>query len=216
MIGSNSFLAIAALLFGQALFLPFAFGAPLTDGVSSVLEARKEPGLIELVGQENFTSHFGLMAGYTRESYTDSIYSGWELGSNWLLLRILSDDWKSSVVVSLGLSGLQGEEHGHLAVWSRVDLDWESRQFLVALFSEFQRGSLMPGIDTGQVQVGYSPMIADTGSIQSWFLVAYFARSGIGEPRVLAVFRLVSSSWRLEVGTSLSSPEPILNFAIAL
>ena len=189
---------------------------PLTDAVSGALTFESRPGMIDVSGQQNLSPRFGLLAGYIREDYQSDFYSGWKFASNFLLFRILSENWQSSSVLSLGLSGVKGPVHDHSAVWGRLSTDWESRKVLVGLSGDAQRGNRMPSIDELQFRLGYSPIAPEMNTVQPWFLLSRLSRSGTGGAKVFTILRLVSGNWWLELGSSLSSQDRILSFSIAL
>lgn len=193
-----------------------AHAKPLSDGISGSLGLVSEPGHLDLEGQQNFHPRFGLLAGYSRETYLSSNYSGWKLGGNFLLGRILSENWQASSVFTVGLAGMQADDHGHSAVWGRLNLDWENRRVLFGLLGETQRGLRMPGIDELQIRSGYSPLVSELNNIQPWFVISWYTRSGTGPAKVLAILRLLGGRWWVELGSSLSSTDRVLNFSISL
>jgi hypothetical protein len=207
---------VGVVLFGLSVLPSAALGKPLSDSVSSTLNLKTEPGLIEIIGQQNLSRRFGLLAGYQREVFLNSTYSGWKFGSNWLLARILSDSWISNAILSFGLSGMESASHGQMAVWAGGDLDWETRHFMVALAGTMMKGTQMPQLNTGQIRLAYSPLVAEMNSIQPWFLLSALSRSGAGGLLYFAVLRLVNTNWWLEIGNSLSTQDKLLNFSIAL
>lgn len=192
------------------------FAKALTDGVSSSLYSAVGPGNMAFGGQQNLTPRVGLSAAYDRIDYNQTIYSGWRFGSNWLLAKFLATDWRANAILSFGLSGMQGPQHGHSGIWMRSDLDWENRHVLFAVSGEDARGSRMPRIATAEARAGYSPFPAKMDSIQPWIVASVVTRSGTGEPKYFSILRLLHENWFLELGVALNSQDKLLNLAVAL
>lgn len=193
-----------------------AHARPLTDGTSSTLNAVAAPGITEAFAQQNLHPRFGVLAGFERLTYLERRYSGWKFGGNWLFARYLGERSRANAVLGMGLSGMQGEGHGHSGVYERIDLDWENRRWLVTASGLSQAGNQMSWIGELQARVGYSPVAAEMNTLQPWFLLGLFSRSGTGVPRYLALLRLMQDSWWTELGTALNESNLFLSFSVAL
>lgn len=199
-----------------ALAATSAEGKPLSDGVSGALTLNSVPGLTEVTAQQNLSPRFGLEAGYTRQAYDADAYAGWSLGANFLLARYLGEASRANLMATVGLAGMRGPIHDHTAIWGQAEADWETRRVLVAVLAEAQRGNRMPSITELQIRAGYSPLEPDMKSLQPWFLLSSFSRTGSGEAQFFAILRLLSAGWWLELGTSLSTSSRYLGFSVAL
>lgn len=198
------------------LWCASAFAKPLTDGVSSSLNVGVKSGEWEASAQENLVPYSALSLGFRREFYDELSYYGWALGSDWRLAQWLTHDGRALLIGGVGLTGLQGEGHGHFAWWARASAEWESRRVMVGASAERQRGAAMPGIDEGQVRFGYALTAPKMDGVQPWLVANFLSRSGTGAAQWQALVRLLAANWWLEAGFAVNSGFPTIGAAIAL
>ncbi|MGE0614224.1 MAG: hypothetical protein AB7P04_01170 [Bacteriovoracia bacterium] len=189
---------------------------PLSDSVSTGITVSAKPGMLEITGQQNLYPRFGLLVGFQRMAYGPDPYAGWEFGGNVLLFRALGEWWQANGVLGAGFAGMSGPDHGHSALWTRLDLDWETRRVLVAWEGYLQRGNRMPNVDASQARLGYAFTAAEMTGVQPWLIAGHYSRSGVEGFPVFGAMRFMTAEWWLEAGASLRGDWIFLGASISL